>query len=277
MGLRINTNVASLVAQRNLNATTLKLEGNFRRLSTGKRIATAADDAAGLGISARLSAQVRSLQQASRNAGDGISLAQTAEGSLADIGTALTRARELATQAANGTLQGSDKDALQAEFSQILTSIDQIANSTSFNGVKLLNGTTSSLTLQIGEGVTAGTDTFSVTLSSALSSALSIDTLNIGSTGNASAAITALDSAINSISTQRAALGAVQNTLNGTISSINNRVENLSAANSRIVDVDLAVETAELTKHSILQSAGLSVLAQANAQSSSALRLLQGL
>ena len=146
---------------------------------------------------------------------------KTAEGSLSDIGNALTRARELATEAANGTLQGSDKDALQAEFSQILTSIDQIANSTSFNGVKLLNGSTSSLTLQIGEGVTAGTDTFNVTLSSALSSSLSISTLDIGSTGNAQAALTALDTAINTVSSSRASLGAIQNTLNSTISSIN--------------------------------------------------------
>jgi flagellin len=276
MGLRINTNVASLVAQRNLGATTLKLEGNFRRLATGKRIATAADDAAGLGISARLGAQVRSLQQAGRNAGDGISLVQAAEGDLSGIGEVLTRARELAVQSANGTLQGSDKDALQAEFAQLQTQIDQIANSTSFNGVKLLDGSTTSLSLQIGAGTTAGVDTFSVSLSSALSSSLGLSSLNIGSTGSASAAITALDTAINTVSTARANLGAVQNTLNGTIAAIENRVENLAAANSRIVDVDLAKETADLTKNTILQQAGLSVLAQANTQSSTALRLLQG-
>src|SRR5436190_20436091 len=144
MGLRINTNIASLVAQRNLSHTTLKLEGNYRRLSTGKRIATAADDAAGLGISARLSAQVRSLQQASRNAGDGISLVQAAEGDLGNIGDVLTRARELAVQSGTGTLQGSDKDSLNAEFQQLLTQIDQIANSTNFNGVKLLDGSVAS-------------------------------------------------------------------------------------------------------------------------------------
>jgi flagellin len=275
MGLRINTNVASLIAQRNLAATNLRLEGNFRRLSTGKRIATAADDAAGLGISTRLSAQIRSLQQASRNAGDGISLVQTAESDLAGIGDALTRARELAVQSANGTLQGSDKDALQAEFSQLLTQIDQIANSSSFNGVKLLDGSTSSLTLQIGAGTTPGVDTFNVSLTPALSSSLGINTLDIGSTGNTAAAITALDSAISSVSSSRASLGAVQNTLNGTIAAIENRVENLAAANSRIVDVDLATETAELTRNTILQEAGLSVLAQANTQWTIALRLLE--
>jgi flagellin len=276
MGLRINTNVASLAAQRNLAATSNKLERNFLRLSTGRRIATAADDAAGLGISARLSAQVRSLQQASRNSGDGISLVQTAEGSLSEISGVLTRLRELAVQSSNGTLQGADKDSLQSEFSSLLTQVDQIANSTNFNGVKLLDGSTTSLTLQIGAGTTAGTDTFGVTLSSALGSSLGISTLNIGSTGNTSAAITALDTAINSVSSQRASLGAVQNTLNGTIAALENRIENLAAANSRIVDVDLAIETAELTKNSILQQAGLSVLAQANNQASGALRLLQG-
>jgi flagellin len=275
MGLRVNTNVASLAAQRNLAATTNKLERNFLRLSTGRRIATASDDAAGLGISARLSAQVRSLQQATRNSGDGISLVQTAEGSLNEIGTALTRLRELAVQSSNGTLQGSDKDSLQAEFSSLLTQVDQIANSTSFNGVKLLDGSVASITLQIGAGTTAGVDTFGVSFSSALGSSLGISTLNIGSTGNASAAITALDTAINTISSSRANLGAVQNTLNGTIAALENRIENLAAANSRIVDVVLEVETAELTKNSILQQAGLSVLAQANQQASAALRLLQ--
>jgi flagellin len=276
MGLRVNTNVASLTAQRNLKATTQRLERNFQRLSTGKRIATAADDAAGLGISSRLSAQVRSLQQASRNSGDGISLVQTAEGSLSEISGVLTRLRELAVQSNNGTLQGTDKDSLQTEFSSLLSQVDQIANSTNFNGVSLLNGTTSSITLQIGAGTTAGTDTFGVTLSSATASSLGISTLDIGSTGSATAAITALDAAINSVSTSRASLGAVQNTLNGTIAALENRIENLAAANSRIIDVDLAVETAELTKNSILQQAGLSVLSQANAQATGALRLLQG-
>jgi flagellin len=275
MGLRINTNVASLAAQRNLAATSNRLERNYLRLSTGRRIATAADDAAGLGISARLSAQVRSLQQASRNAGDGISLVQTAEGSLNEVSSVLTRLRELAVQSANGTLQGSDQDSLQSEFSSLLAQVDQISNSTNFNGVQLLDGSSASLTLQIGPGTTTGTDTFNVSLSSTLSTDLGIDSLDIGSTGDASAAITAIDSAIDLVSSARADLGAVQNTLQGTIAAIENRVENLAAANSRIVDVDLAIETAELTKNTILQQAGLSVLAQANAKASSALVLLQ--
>ncbi len=276
MGLRINTNVASLSAQRNLGKASGALMRNFEHLSTGKRIARASDDAAGLAISTRLSAQVRSLQQSSRNANDGISLVQTAEGSLGEIANVLVRARELAVQSANGTNSGSDKDKLQAEFSKLLTQVDQIANATSFNGISLLDGSTASVTLQIGSGTTSGTDTLAVSLTDANAAALSINTLDIGSTGNATAAITALDTAIDTISSARSSLGAVQNTLAGTISSIDNRAENLSAANSRIVDVDVAAETAELTKNNILQQAALAVLAQANQQPSSALSLLRG-
>jgi flagellin len=276
MGLRINTNVASLSAQRNLNKATNKLYSNFEHLSTGKRIARASDDAAGLSISTRLNAQVRSLNQASRNANDGISLVQTAEGALAEISDVLVRARELAVQSANGTNGGADQDALQSEFANLLAQVDQIAGSASFNGIDLLDGSTATVTVQIGTGVTSGTDTLDVTLSAAQASDLSIDTLDIGSTGDASAAVTALDTALDSISTARSDLGAVQNTLQGSISNIENRAENLSAAKSRILDVDIAAETAELTKNNILQQAALSVLAQANAQPQAALSLLRG-
>jgi flagellin len=274
MGLRINTNVASLVAQRNLSKTTDALIGNFARLSTGRRIARASDDAAGLAISTRLQAQIRSLNQAARNASDGIGLVQTAEGSLEEITQILTRARELSVQSANGTLQGIDKDALQNEFGNILVQVDQIANSANFNGLALLNtGTT--ITLQIGTGTVAGTDTLDISFVSVLAAGLGIATLNIGSTGNANAAINALDVALNTISAQRGRIGAAQNTLNTAISSIQNRSENLAAANSRILDVDLAIETAELTKNNILQQAGVAVLSQANQQPASALSLLR--
>jgi len=275
MGLRINTNVASLSAQRNLSKASVSLGRNFEHLSTGKRIARASDDAAGLAISTRLSAQVRSLQQASRNANDGISMVQTAEGSLGEIANVLSRARELAVQSANGTLSATDKDGLQQEFANLLNQVNQISSSTSFNGISLLDGSTPSISLQIGAGTTGGTDTLTVSLTSSTATALSINTLDIGSTGNATAAITALDTAIDSISASRSALGAVQNTLSGTISAIDNRSENLAGANSRIVDVDVAAETAELTKNNILQQAALAVLAQANQQPSSALTLLR--
>ena len=275
MGLRFNTNVASLSAQRNLSKASVSLGRNFEHLSTGKRIARASDDAAGLAISTRLSAQVRSLQQASRNANDGISMVQTAEGSLGEIANVLSRARELAVQSANGTLSATDKDGLQQEFANLLNQVNQISSSTSFNGISLLDGSTPSISLQIGAGTTGGTDTLTVSLTSSTATALSINTLDIGSTGNATAAITALDTAIDTISASRSALGAVQNTLSGTISAIDNRSENLAGANSRIVDVDVAAETAELTKNNILQQAALAVLAQANQQPSSALTLLR--
>jgi flagellin len=274
MGLRINTNIASLVAQRNLAKTTDALVGNFSRLSTGRRIARASDDAAGLAISTRLQAQIRSLNQASRNASDGIGLVQTAEGQLDELAQILTRARELSVQAANGTLQPVDKDALQNEFGAIITQVDQIANSANFNGLALLNANTT-VRLQIGTGTVVGTDTLDITFASFLASSLGINALNIGSTGNASAAITALDAAVDLVSAQRARIGAAQNTLNSVIASIQNRAENLAAANSRILDVDLASETAELTKNNIIQQAGVAVLAQANQQPASALALLR--
>jgi len=275
MGLRINTNVASLTAQRNLSKTTDALVGNFSRLSTGRRIARASDDAAGLAISTRLQAQIRSLNQAGRNASDGIGLVQTAEGQLDELTQILTRARELSVQSANGTLQAIDKDALQNEFANILTQVDQIANSAQFNGLPLLNAATT-IRLQIGTGTTVGTDTLDISFASFLASSLGINTLNIGSTGNTTTAINALDAALDIVSAQRARIGAAQNTLNSAITSISNRAENLAAANSRILDVDLASETAELTKNNIIQQAGVAVLAQANTQPSSALALLRG-
>lgn len=275
MGLRINTNVASLSAQRNLQKATLGLHRNFEHLSTGRRIARASDDAAGLAIATRLTAQIRSLNQASRNANDGISLVQAAEGSLDELGSVLTRARELAVESANGTLSGTDQDALQAEFAALIRQVDQIAGSTDFNGIDLLNAAGNVVTFQIGAGTTSGIDTLDVTLTSVLSADLSIDTLDIGSTGDAHTAIDALDAAIDVISSERSALGAVQNTLTGTISAVEIRSENLSAARSRILDVDVASETAELTKHNILQQAALSVLAQANQQPQAVLSLLQ--
>lgn len=276
MGLRINTNVASLSAQRNLQKATDGLHRNFEKLSTGRRIARASDDAAGLAIATRLNAQVRSLSQAARNANDGISLVQAAEGALDELGGVLTRARELSVQSANGTLSPTDKDALNAEFGALIRQVDQIANSTDFNGIPLLNSSGNVITLQVGAGTVSNTDTLDVTLTSVLASDLSIDSLDIGSTGDASAAIDALDAAIDVISSERSGLGAVQNTLTGTISALEIRSENLSAARSRILDVDVASETAELTKNNILQQAALSVLAQANQQPQAVLSLLQG-
>jgi flagellin len=265
-----------LVAQRNLFKATEGLNKNFEHLATGMRISRASDDAAGLAISARLQAQVRSLDQATRNANDGISLVQTAEGALGEIQSNLTRMRELAIQSNNGTLSASDRDSLQDEFAQLRDSIDQVAQSTNFNNIQLLDGTNATVTLQVGSGTTAGVDTLDVSLVDVQSSALTLTALNIGGSGNPSLAITDIDNAIDAVTSMRGDLGATQNRLETTISSLQVRSENLAAANSRIRDVDIAAETAMLTKNSILQQAALSVLAQANAQPMSALALLGG-
>jgi len=274
MALRINQNIASINAQRGLEAVSERLAKNFQHLSTGLRIANAADDAAGLGISERLRAQVRSLNQASRNANDGISLIQTAEGSLGEVSNILVRMRELAISANNGTVSGSDKDTLDQEFDQLISEIDRIANSTDFNNINLTNGA-SSVSFHVGSGVTSN-DTISVSLTSALSSDLGLGSVDISSaTANgASAAITAIDTAIDTITSQRGELGAAQNRLQSTISNLGVSVENLSAAESRIRDVDVAFESADLTRNTILQQAALSILAQTNLQPQSALALL---
>jgi len=274
MGLRVNTNVTSINAQRNLASINDRLATNFRRLSTGLRISTAADDAAGLAISERLRSQVRSLEQAKRNANDGISFVQTAEGALNEVSSILTRLRELAIQSANGSVSNLDRDTLDEEFQSLVSEINRIGSSTEFNGVKLLDGSSSSVSFQVGFGTTAGIDTIAVTLQAALSTSLSLQSLDIGSGGVTTTAITNIDTAINAVSSLRGSLGAIQNRLGSTINNLAIQVENLSAAESRIRDVDVAYETAQLTRNSILQQASISVLSQANAQPQSALSLL---
>ncbi len=274
MGLRVNTNTASINAQRNLLNVTERLAGNYRRLSTGLRISVAADDAAGLAISERLRAQVRSLDQAKRNANDGISLVQTAEGALNEVSSILVRLRELAVQAANGATSDADKATLNSEFGDLVNEINRIGRSTEFNNIKLMDGSSAAVSFQIGFGTTAGIDTISVSLNPTLSTSLSLNSLDIGSSGSTSTAITTLDTAINTVSAMRGRLGAVQNRLGSTINNLAVQVENLSAAESRIRDVDVAYETAQLTRNSILQQASIAILAQANAAPQSALALL---
>ena len=276
MGLRVNTNVTSINAQRNLSQVTGRLSTNFRRLSTGLRISSAADDAAGLAISERLRSQVRSLDQAKRNANDGISMVQTAEGALNEVSSILTRLRELSIQANNGTVSDTDKDTLNEEFTSLVNEIDRIGNSTEFNNIKLLDGSASTVSFQVGFGTTANIDTLDVTLQEATASNLGLSSLDIGSTGSQTGAITAIDTAINTVSGLRGSLGAVQNRLGSTINNLAIQTENLSAAESRIRDVDVAYETAQLTRNNILQQASISVLSQANAQPQAALTLLQG-
>ncbi len=273
MALRINTNVPSINAQRGLTAVGSRLEKNFQHLTTGLRIASAADDAAGLGISERLRAQTRSLTQAQRNANDGISLVQTAEGSLNEVSNILIRMRELAVQSNNGTVSAGDKDTLDQEFQDLISEVDRIAQSSDFNTIKLLDGSSSTVTFQVGSGV-AATDTISVDLDSALASDLGVNSLDISSAGSPTGAISAIDAAIDQVSGVRGDLGAAQNRLQSTISNLGVSIESLSAAESRIRDVDVAFETADLTRNSILQQAALAMLAQANVQPQSALSLL---
>ena len=273
MGLRVNTNIGAMTAQRNLAAVTGRLQGNFSRLSSGLRIASASDDAAGLGISERMRAQIRSFAVAGRNAQDGVSLAQTAEGALQEVSNNLTRMRELAVQASNGTLTTTDRSTLDTEFQQLISEIDRIASQTSFNGLTLLNGSNTSIAIQVG---TKSGETIAVSLGTgSATTVLGISTAAVTSVTAASAAIGLLDTAIDTTSTTRGTLGAAQNRMMSSIASIANARENLAAAESRIRDVDVAMETADLTRNSILQQAAVSVLAQANTQPSLALSLLQ--
>ena len=274
MGLRINTNIASIGAQRALSQVTDRLATNYRRLATGLRITTAADDAAGLAISERLRSQVRSLDQARRNAMDGISLVQTGEGALNEVGNILLRLRELAVQAANGAMSGQDRQTLDEEFRQLVDEIDRIGRATEFNGIKLLDGAASTVLLQVGIGTGAGIDTLNVSLAPVLATGLGIDVLGVTSTFAATSALTAIDGAIDSVSRTRGRFGAMQNRLESTIRNLAVQSENLAAAESRIRDADLARETAEMAKNQILQQAAIAVLAQANAQPQLALRLL---
>ncbi|HTF87798.1 MAG TPA: flagellin [Planctomycetota bacterium] len=273
MGLRVNTNIASMTAQRNLSAVTARLSGNFSRLSSGLRIANASDDAAGLGISERMRAQIRSFSVAGRNAQDGQSLAQTAEGALQEVSNNLSRMRELAVQAANGTINTTDRATLDSEFQELSSEIDRIAAQTTFNGISLLDGSTTSIDIQVG--VNTG-ETLTVALADTTASVLAIGSLDVTSVTNSTAALAAIDTAIDSVSTSRGTLGAAQNRMSSAIASIASARENLSAAESRIRDVDVAMETADLTRNSILQQAAVSVLSQANTQPQLALSLLGG-
>ena len=270
MGLRVNTNIASLTAQRNLGSVSGRLSGNFSRLSSGLRIATAADDAAGLAISEKLRSQIRSFGVNARNAQDGISLVQTAEGALNEVSNQLGRLRELAVQASNGTLTDTDRDTLDAEYQALKSEIQRISDETEFNGVSLLDGV-NSLNIQVGldSGDAIAVSTVDV---STVNTALGDITDATGD--DAIAELIAIDGQIDLINEARGGLGASQNRLQSAFASISNVRENLSAAESRIRDVDIASETADLTRNSILQQAATSVLGQANAQPQLALSLL---
>jgi flagellin len=272
MALTINTNVASLNAQRNLGTSQSALAKSMQRLSSGLRINSAKDDAAGLAISDRMTAQIRGLNQAARNANDGISLAQTAEGALQETTNILQRMRELAVQSANDTNTTTDRESLQAEVDQLIAEVDRIADTTAFNGKVLLDGTLGASVFHVGANAN---ETISVTVADATSATLGVDAVDISDQAGSETAIGLVDTALALVDTSRGDLGAVQNRFESTIANLNNVSENLSAARSRILDADIAQETSNMTKQNILQQAGVAILAQANQSPQLALSLLQ--
>jgi flagellin len=276
MGLRINTNIASLNAQRNLRKTRGDLQGTLEKLSSGQRINRAGDDAAGLAISENLKAQIRGLKQADRNASDGVSLVQIAEGGLSEISSILIRLRELAVQAASDTIGPTERKFLNVEFEQLTQETDRIANATEFNKVSLLNGTGAVFDIQIGTGNDPINDrlTFDASSADVNVAALGLNLASVADKISAQNSLSAIDQAIVSVSGIRADFGALQNRLQSTINNIGISVENLSSANSRVRDTDIAEATAELTKNNILMQAGTSVLTQANQSTKSALSLI---
>ncbi len=279
MGLRIATNVSSLTSQRHLINTRRLLDRSLERLSSGYRINKAGDDAAGLAISEKLRAKTRGLIQAQRNASDGISLIQVAEGGLEEIQNILVRLRELGVQAASDTIGAQERRYLNEEYQSLKEEVDRIANVTEFNGTVLLDGTGGSLDFQVNTGGLnlLGVDriSFDAFKSDVNSDKLGLEELSIDTKVNAQRSLSIIDSAIEDVSSIRGELGAIDNRLSSTIRNLSVSIENLTAANSRIKDVDVAIETSELTRNNILMQAGTSVLQQANSIPKMALTLLQ--
>jgi flagellin len=276
MGLRINTNVQSLAAQRSLSINSNNQKASLEKLSSGSRIVRAADDAAGLAISEKMKSHIRSLGQDMRNANDGISMIQTAEGAMNETGNILTRFRELSIQAASDTIGDTERGFIDKEVQQLGSEIDRIAKSTEYNGRKLLAGEGDMLEIQVGLKNDKVLDRFQYDVAKVNSTAeaLGVSGMNVATKEAAQNNLDKIDSAISKLSGNRAEMGALQNRLQSSIANMNIYNENLSAGNSRIRDVDVASETAELTKHNILTQATTSVLGQANQNSMLALKLL---
>ena len=283
----INTNIVSLNAQRNLNGSQAALATSMQRLSSGLRVNSAKDDAAGLAISERMTAQIRGMNVAARNANDGISLAQTAEGTLGKVSDSLQRMRELSVQSANATNSASDKDSLDKEFGELAKEIQRVLGGTTFNGLHVLGSNAGTLLFQIGANTTSNdTITLTTTDMTADSSVIAVaGTDNAGtgralidSTANASAiqgVITNIDTALDTINAQRAVLGASQSRFDAVVSNLQSSIENQTSARSRIVDTDFAAETARLSRAQILQQAGNAMVAQANQLPQQVLQLLR--
>jgi flagellin len=275
MSIVVQTNVASLQAQKNLSSNQKSLAASFNKLSSGFRINSAADDAAGLAISESMKMQIRSFAVAERNANDAISMAQTAEGSLGEVSGILGRMRELAMQGSNGSLQTGDRGYLDTEFQQMKSEISRIQNSTSFNNIDLLKTAASTVAFQVGIN-TGSNNQISVTFGNINLAALLTTTNKVsGTAGNSVGALTAIDAALKTVSTSRATFGAAMNRLQVTTSNLQTVSTNIAAANSRIRDVDVAEETAQMSREQVLAQAGAAVLAQANQSPQFALTLLR--
>lgn len=274
MSMTIRTNVASLNAQRNLFQNGVALDSSLSRLSSGFRITKAGDDAAGLGISVNLEAQIRSYNQASRNAQDGMSLVQTAEGAMNETSNILTRMRELAMQSASSGVGDTERGYIQEEASALETEIDRIAGATEYNGQALLDGSAATLTFQVGIRNVAANDQIAVTTLDATAATLGVAGIDLSGQAAAQGALDDIDAALEAVSSARATFGAVGNRLQSVVSTIQTASENISAANSRIRDVDVAEETSRMSRSQVLMQAGVSVLSQANSMPQMALKLL---
>jgi len=277
MGLRINTNVAAMAANRALSRTTIDQGKLYEKLSTGQRINHAGDDAAGLSISENLRAEIRSMAQAERNANDGISFAQVAEGGLTEVGNIMVRLRELAIQAASDTIGDKERGFINNEAQSLVSEVDRIANVTAFAGTPLLNGQAEKDELEFQVGTRndeADRILFSTKENDIRSSSLGVDGLSFTSLDDARESIDKIDEAMGTVLASRARLGSTQNKLTATVNNLQIARENYANARSRIADTDVATETAELVRGNILQQAGVSVLAQANASPGSAMKLL---
>ncbi|MFO0698007.1 MAG: flagellin [Nitrospira sp.] len=275
MALIVNNNPASIAAQRNLSINTLSLNRSVERLSSGLRVTRAADDAAGLGLSESLRAQIRSINQATRNASDGISLTQIADGAAATVGSLLARLRELSSQSASGTVGNTERSYIDQEFIALRSEIDRIAQVTEFNGQALTSGSTISFSIAIGFRSGSG-NTLDLNLNDITTTSLGLNSVNVSTSANATSALANIDNAISAIATARAEYGSIQNRFEATIANLQVTSENLTAAESRIRDADIALETSVFTKNQILVQAGIATLAQANALPQQALALLRG-
>lgn len=275
MALIVNNNPASIAAQRNLSINTLSLNRSVEHLSSGLRITRAADDAAGLGLSESLRAQIRSINQATRNANDGISLTQIADGAGATIGSLLARLRELSSQSASGTVGNTERSYIDQEFLALRSEIDRIAQVTEFNGQALTSGSSISFSIAIGFRSGSG-NTLSLDLNDITTTSLGLSSVNVSTSANATSALANVDSAISAIATARAEYGSIQNRFEATIANLQVTSENLTSAESRIRDADIALETSIFTKNQILVQAGIATLAQANTLPQQALALLRG-